>query len=129
MFIAILDRLRDAVRWKHTEIWRTNCWFVRDNAPAHRSVLVTDFLAKNSVTALEHPILLAQVDFDLFPRPKSALKGRHFRDAADIIKKATEELKRVSQKNVSNTFTVADSSTVAQWCHCLRKCSLTVVHF
>ena len=68
------------------------------------------FLSKNNVTALEYPILLAQVDFYLFPRLKSALKGRHFRDATDIIKNATEELKRVSQKNVSNTFTVAGRS-------------------
>jgi hypothetical protein len=67
MFIAILDRLRDAVRWKSAEIWRTNRWFVlHDNAPAHRSFLVTDFLAMNNVTALDYPILLAQVEFYLF---------------------------------------------------------------
>jgi hypothetical protein len=68
MFIGILDRLRDAVRWKRPEIWRTNRWFVlHDNAPAHRSVLVTDFLSNSNVTALEHPILLAPADFYLFP--------------------------------------------------------------
>jgi len=68
MLIAILERLRDMVRWKRAEIWRTNrCFVLHDNAPAHRSVLVTDFLSNNNVTALEHPILLAQVDFYLFP--------------------------------------------------------------
>jgi len=68
MFIAILDRLRDTVKWKCAKIWRTNRWFVlHDNATAHRSVLVTEFLSNNNVTALEHPILLAQVDFYLFP--------------------------------------------------------------
>jgi transposase len=28
---------------------------LHDNAPAHRSVLVEDFLAKNNVTSLKHP--------------------------------------------------------------------------
>jgi len=33
-----------------------NSWFhVHDSAPAHRSVLVKDFLAKNDVTVLDHP--------------------------------------------------------------------------
>jgi len=39
-----------------SEKWRTNSWFLlNDNAPAHRSVLVKDFLTKNNVTTLEHP--------------------------------------------------------------------------
>ena len=45
---------------------------LRDNAPAHRPVLVNDFLAKNNMTALEHPPLspdLAPAEFFyLFPR-------------------------------------------------------------
>jgi hypothetical protein len=45
-----------AVRKKSSEIWRTNSWFpLHDSAPAHRSVLFKLFLAKNSVTTLEHP--------------------------------------------------------------------------
>jgi hypothetical protein len=34
---------------------RTNNWFpLHDNAPAHQSVSVKDFLAKNNVTTLQH---------------------------------------------------------------------------
>jgi hypothetical protein len=55
----------------------TNSWFpFHDNAPAHRSVLVKDFLAKNNVTTLKHtPYLpdLSSADFYTFPRLKSAL--------------------------------------------------------
>jgi hypothetical protein len=29
-------------------------FLLHDNAPAHRSILVKDFLAKNSVTTLDH---------------------------------------------------------------------------
>jgi len=64
-------------------------FLLHDNAPAHRSVLVKDFLAKNKVTISEHPPHspgLATADFYLFPRIKSATKGRVFCDATDIIK-------------------------------------------
>ena len=70
-----------------------------DNAPAHRSVFVKDFLAKNSVTTLDHPPYSpypATADFYLFPRLISALKGLCFSDATDIIENATVELKRLS---------------------------------
>jgi len=56
MYSDILRRLRDAVRRKRLEKCRTNNWFLlHDNAPAHRSVLFKDFLAKNNVTTPEHP--------------------------------------------------------------------------
>jgi len=60
--------------------------------------LIKDFLAKNNMTTLEHPPYfpdLAPADFYLFPRPLSALKRQRFYDATDIIKNATEELKRL----------------------------------
>jgi transposase len=80
---------------------------LRDNAPAHWSVLVKDFLAKNNVTILEHPPHspdLAPADFYLFPRLKSSMKGWRFCDATDIIKNAMEELKRFSQNDFQECF-------------------------
>jgi hypothetical protein len=77
LFHKLVIRLRDAIRRKHSEIWTTNWWFLlHDNAAAHRSVLVRDFLAKNKVTTLEHPPSstdLAAADLYLFPRLKSVL--------------------------------------------------------
>jgi hypothetical protein len=65
-------------------------FLLHDNAPAHRSVLVKDFLAKNKMTISEHPPhSLATADFYLFPRIKSAIKGWVFCDATDIIKNET----------------------------------------
>jgi len=53
--IYILRRSSDAFRRKRFEKRRTNSWFLlHDNSPAHRSVVVKDFLAKNNVTTLEH---------------------------------------------------------------------------
>jgi hypothetical protein len=70
---------------------------IHDRASAHQSVLFKDFLAKNNVTTLEHiphSPDLAAADCHLFPRLKSALKGRFFY-ASDVIKNATEELKKL----------------------------------
>jgi transposase len=115
MYTGILRRFREAARRKRPEKWRSNCWFLlHDNAPPHWWVLVKDFLAKNNMTTLEHlpyPPDLAPANCYPFPRLKSALKGRSFCDATDIIKNATEELKRLSQNGyVSKTVTVAGRS-------------------
>jgi hypothetical protein len=71
MYFEILRCLRDAIIRKRPEKLRINIWFLlHDNAPAHQSLLVKDFLANNSVTALEFPQYssdLAPADFCLFP--------------------------------------------------------------
>jgi len=44
------------------------CFWLHDNSPAHRSVFVKDFLAKSSVTTLEHPLFSPDlVAADFFP--------------------------------------------------------------
>jgi hypothetical protein len=47
---------------------------------------------------------LVTPDFYLVPRLKSALKGRRFCDATDIIMNATEELKRFSENGFQECF-------------------------
>jgi hypothetical protein len=85
---------------KRLEKLRTNSWFLlHDIAPAHRSVSVEVLLTKINVTTLEqlpHSPELAPGDFYLLYRLKSALKGRSFCDATDIIKNANEELRMLS---------------------------------
>jgi hypothetical protein len=82
MYIAILCRLTVVVRRKKLEKYKTNSWFPHhDNVPAHRSLLVQDFLAKYNVTAQEHSLYTSDLfpaDFYLFSGPKSALKGLRF---------------------------------------------------
>jgi len=91
----ILRRLWDAIRRKRPEKWRTSSWFLQhDNAPAHRSVLVKNFLARNNVTTLDHPPFSPAVStagFYLLHRLKSSFKRRRFCDATDIIQNASEK--------------------------------------
>jgi len=82
---------------------------LHDNAPAHPSVLVKYFAAKNNVTILAYTPYspdLVQVDFYLFSQMKSTLKGRSFCDATDIIKNAREELKRLSKTASKNDLNI-----------------------
>ena len=77
MYIDIIRRCGDAIRRKSPPKWRTsNRFLFHDNAPAHRSVLVKDFFAKNNVTTLEnrpYSLDLVAANFDLFPPLKSEL--------------------------------------------------------
>ena len=108
MYFDILRRLTDGVRRKRPENWTTNSWFpLHDNAPAHRSVLLKDFLAKNNLATLENPPYspyLPAADFYLFPQLKPALKGRCFCDTNDIFKNANERVKRLSQNGFQECF-------------------------
>ena len=68
MHVDILHLRRDAVGRERSENWRIKSWFpLYDNAPAHRSVWVNDFLAKNNVTTLDHSPHLAAAEFKMFP--------------------------------------------------------------
>jgi hypothetical protein len=104
MYFYILRRLRHAVSRKRLQKMKSRRFLLHDNAPAHRSVLVKDFLAKNNVTTLQHPPYLAPVDFYQFPRLISAMNGQRSCDTTDIIKNATEELKRLSQNGFQECF-------------------------
>jgi transposase len=75
IYVDFLLRLRDSVSRKSSEKWRTNRWFLlHDNAPAHRPVLVKDFLVKNNVTTLEHPTYSSDlIPADFLPVPSSEI--------------------------------------------------------
>jgi hypothetical protein len=87
--------------------------------------LVKDFLAKNKVSTLKHLPLppyspdLATAEVYLFPQMKSAMNGRGFYAATDIIKYATEELKGLSQ----NFFALLEAHSYTRRLFG-RKCSL-----
>jgi len=113
--------------------WRTNSWFLlHDNAPAHRSVFSYQRTTWQDCS-IPHT-QLSPADVYPFPRLELALKGRRFCDATDIIKNATEELKRLSQNGFQECFQhlhsqkCIDARRVPFW----RKCSFgvcTVLYF
>jgi hypothetical protein len=108
MYIGIRRRLSDEILGKRPGKRRTNSWFLHhDNAPAHRSVFVNDFLSKKNVTTLNNPpysLDLAAADVYPFPRLKSAVKERRFIYTTGIIRNATGELKRLSRYGFNTCF-------------------------
>ncbi|KAJ4437155.1 hypothetical protein ANN_17290 [Periplaneta americana] len=117
LYVEILRRLRDAVRMKRPEKWVENNWFLmHDNAPAHRAIIVKNFLARHNITALDHPPYspdLSPPDYFLFPRLKSHLKGRRF-NAEEVIANATRALRRVSQNGCQELYTRWQKCVVAE---------------
>ena len=100
------------------------CFLLHDNAPAHRSVSVKDFLANNIVTTLEHlpyspdlPKAGRESMGDVFPWLKSALKGRRFYDAPDVIMNRKEELKSLHKMASTNVSITCTATVRSVWLH------------
>ena len=52
-YLEIMRRLREAIRKKHPELWKNNSWLLHhDNAPAHSSLFVRNFLEKKKNTVI-----------------------------------------------------------------------------
>jgi len=81
-YLNILKRLRVALRRKRPEAWTNNSWILHhDNAPAHVSLLIREFLTEHEMTVVPQPPYspdLAPADFFLFPNLKSSLKDHRF---------------------------------------------------
>ena len=82
LYQEVLACLRDAVCRKKPELWENQtCMLHHDNALVHALLLVLSYLAKHKISILPHPPYspnFAQVDFFLFPKLKTTLKGRRF---------------------------------------------------
>jgi hypothetical protein len=75
-YLEVPKHLRENFRRKRQQLWTNNTWFLHhDNAPAHASLLIRDFLANTNTSCSPD---LAPADFFLFPGLKSTLKGRRF---------------------------------------------------
>ena len=101
-YIEVLKRLRDAVRRKRSELWRSGDWFFHhDNTPAHSALRTREFLPKHSITVFPYPPYspdLAPCDFVLFPMLKRPLKGRRFETIPEIKANATKKLKGIKKE-------------------------------
>jgi hypothetical protein len=72
-YLEMLTKLRESVRRKRPGLWPDKCILHHDNPPAHDALRFREFLAKNSITKMDHPPYspdLAPCDFWLFPKLK-----------------------------------------------------------
>ncbi|UYV61065.1 AGO3 [Cordylochernes scorpioides] len=55
-YLQVMRNLREAIRQKRPDLWKNKNWLLHhDNAPAHTSLLVRDFLAKNNTLMMLQP--------------------------------------------------------------------------
>ena len=90
---------------------------LHDNAPAHRSKLVTEFLDKECVVVLPHPPYspdLSPCDFYLFPKLKKHLSGRRYRSRSSLGSAIYQFLNSISKKEYASVF--------RKWIQRLKKC-------
>ncbi|UYV65278.1 hypothetical protein LAZ67_3003783 [Cordylochernes scorpioides] len=87
-YLQVMRNLREAIRQKRPDLWKNKNWLLHhDNAPAHTSLLVRDFLAKNNTLMMPQPPYspdLAPCDLFLFPKLKRPMKGRRYATLDEI---------------------------------------------
>jgi hypothetical protein len=119
-YCEVSKRLREGIRRKRPDKWKKNNWFLhRDNAPAHTSLAVRQFLTSKNITVIPHPHYspdLAPCDFFLFPKMKLRLQWRRF-DTTEEIHAETRE--------VIDTLTFEDfqgcmNSWETRWDRCIH---------
>ncbi|UYV64607.1 hypothetical protein LAZ67_3001299 [Cordylochernes scorpioides] len=55
-YLQVMRNLREAIRQKRPDLWKNRNWLLHhNNAPAHTSLLVRDFLAKNNTLMMPQP--------------------------------------------------------------------------
>ena len=97
-----------AIRKKRPKLWKNNSWLLhQDNASAHSSLLVRNFLAKNNTVIMPQPPYspnLDPCDFFLFPRLKGHMKGRRFATIDEIKTKSLREIKNIPKSACQKCF-------------------------
>jgi hypothetical protein len=93
---GVMDRLLKGIQWVRPAVFCSQEFFLlHDNAPAHKTANVCQFLTQKNVTTPYHPPYLPDLSpphYFLFPKLKMKLKGLHFADVAEIKGAVTDEL-------------------------------------
>jgi hypothetical protein len=90
-----------------------------DNAPAHRSFKVLQFLVKKNMTVFSHPPYstgLALCDSFLFPKLKLRMKGGRFDTIEEIQEKSQRVLDTIPKRDFRGCF----QAWQKRWDRCIR---------
>ncbi|UYV69816.1 hypothetical protein LAZ67_7000859 [Cordylochernes scorpioides] len=107
-YLQVMRNLHEAIRQKRPDLWKNKNWLLHhDNSPAHTSLLVRDFLAKNNTLMMPQPPYspdLASCDFFLFPKLKRPMKERRYATLDEIKTASKEELKKILKNDFLKCF-------------------------
>ncbi|UYV82676.1 hypothetical protein LAZ67_22000520 [Cordylochernes scorpioides] len=109
-YLGVLRRLREAIRQKRPELWRSKSWILHhDNAPAHTALKISKFLQDHSTSVFPQPPYspdLAPCDFLLFGKLKKKLKGRKFQSIEEIEVESKKAMKAIPKTDYQRCFAV-----------------------
>ena len=122
-YCETLSRLKEAIRRKRPELWGKRGQphkFIlhQDNAPVHVSNFTLGKIGEWGIDLLAHPPYspdLAPCDFAIFPKLKNILRGRIFRNVAELQNAVKVELNRMHQQ----VFTQAIADFTIRWQKCV----------
>ena len=116
-YLEVLTRLRESVRSKRPGLWPDKRILHHDCAPALDALRVREFLAKNTITKMDHPPYspdLAPCDFWLFPKlKKMPWRGKDlltFLTSNATWKRCCEVFWKTIFKTVSGSGTIVSRS-------------------
>ena len=106
----VLHRLRKAIRQKRTELWENpSLIFHHDTAPAHISIFVLEFLAKNETVIMPQPPSspdLAPAECFLFPKLDTPMNRKRFATIGEIKDKSEQEPLAITKSAFQRCFEV-----------------------
>ncbi|UYV74927.1 SEC23A, partial [Cordylochernes scorpioides] len=107
-YLGVLRRLREAIRKKRQELWRSKLWILHhDNASAHTALKISKFLQDHSTSVFPQPPYspdLAPCDFFLFGKLKKKLKGRKFQSIEEIKVESKKAMKAIPKTDYQGCF-------------------------
>lgn len=107
-YLGVMRRLLSRIRRVRPEYREPGSWrLLHDNAPAHRSTLITDFITKNHILTINHSPYspdMAPCDFFLFGRLHLPMKGKRYADVEAIQKASTDILKDIPASELKHSF-------------------------
>ncbi|UYV83394.1 hypothetical protein LAZ67_23000867 [Cordylochernes scorpioides] len=117
--VGVLRRLREAIRQKRPEQWRSKSWILHhDNAPAHTAVKISKFLQDNSISVFpQRPYSpdLGPCNFFLSGKLKKKLKGRKFHSIEEIKVESKKAMKAIPKTDYKRCF----ADWKKRWLQCI----------
>ena len=101
-YVEVLREFRKRFRRERPALFKSGQWhFHQDNAPAHNSILDTDYLTKMGIKTVPHPPYspdLAPCDFWLLPKLKEKLRGCRY-DTIEMKEAVTKVIDTPTQED------------------------------
>ena len=103
-YVELLREFSKRFLGKKAALFKSGLWhFQQDNAPVHKSILVTDYLTKMGINTIPHPPYspeLAPCDFWLLPK----LRGYRYETFKEMEEIVTKVIDTLTQEDFDGAF-------------------------